>query len=303
MRTLPPLLVLAVAVAACAPGPLKGDPAGGTADGDTTDSASTDSAAPVPEGCNGDEALCDRALAEVTFPGTHNSMSNADAGWIAPNQQHGLTRQLEDGVRALMLDTYEWEGGLYLCHAWCELGAQPLAEGLGEIEAFLAARPDALLLLIFQDAISVEQTAAALAEVGLDRRLAPAVDPAAPLRAYLDAGQQLIVGLESGGAHPIGLHPAWGLFADTPYSFDSAAAFSCAENRGDASSPLFLVNHWVGTPLPDPAAAAEVNAAAVLEPRARQCADERGRAVTFLGVDFYDRGDLFAVVRRLNGLD
>ncbi len=68
------------------------------------------------QGCNGHEALCDRPLDEVTLAGTHNSMSNADAEWMAPNQQHGLTRQLEDGVRALMLDTMEWNGGPYLCH-------------------------------------------------------------------------------------------------------------------------------------------------------------------------------------------
>ena len=75
--------------------------------------------------CNGHAELCDRTLDNVTLPGTHNSMSNLDAGWIAANQQHGITRQLDDGIRALMLDTMEWNGEPHLCHGYCELGAQP----------------------------------------------------------------------------------------------------------------------------------------------------------------------------------
>ena len=100
--------------------------------------------------CNRHAALCDRPVSTVTFPGTHNSMSNAEAGWIAPNQQYGLTRQLEDGIRGLMLDTYQWEGDLWLCHATCELGALPLADGLAEIRDFLDAHPREVIQVVFQ---------------------------------------------------------------------------------------------------------------------------------------------------------
>lgn len=264
--------------------------------------ADTAAGSDTPPACNGHAALCDRPLREVTFAGTHNSMSNADAGWLGPNQQHGLTRQLEDGVRALMLDTYEWEDGLWLCHSSCELGAQLLGEGLGELAAFLDDHPREVVQIIFQDAISLDQTRSALEAAGLGARLYPWTAESDPtLGELIDAGTTLVVGLESGASDEAGLHAAWELWVDTPYSFDSVDEFSCAQNRGNVDNDLFLVNHWLG-PIPLADRAAEANAAAVLEERARACAAAFGRPVNFLGVDFYDQGDLFLVVDRLNGL-
>ncbi len=231
-------------------------------------------------------------------------MSNADAGWIYPNQQHGLTRQLEDGVRAMMLDTYLWEGEPFLCHGYCELGAQPLAEGLGELATFLDDNPGEVLAIIFQDALSVDQTVAVLDEVGLAELAFSWEDAAdATLGELIDADQRLLLSAESGAPPPTWYHQAWQLWQDTPYSFESRDDFSCEPYRGQADSPLFLVNHWISDPLPQEDNAAVVNQAEVLEARARRCAEERGRPVNYLAVDFYAVGDLFAVVDRLNGVD
>ena len=58
-------------------------------------------------GCNGDERLCGRTLDQVVFPGTHNSMGSVDtSNWMFPQQERGLAGQLEDGVRALLIDVY-----------------------------------------------------------------------------------------------------------------------------------------------------------------------------------------------------
>ena len=89
--------------------------------------------------CNGHEALCDRAFDEVAYPMTHNAMSNGEAGWLSPNQNFGITRQLNDGVRGMMLDTYLDDGELWFCHLICAAGKQPLVVGLEEITAFLEA--------------------------------------------------------------------------------------------------------------------------------------------------------------------
>ena len=62
------------------------------------------------------------------------------------------------------------------------------------------------------------------------------------------------------------------------------------------------MNHWIGNPLPSAEESAQVNTRDVLLERALACVEERGRPINFLGVDFYDQGDLFAVVRELNGL-
>ncbi len=57
--------------------------------------------------CNGYAPLCDRALDDVSFPATHNAMSAAELpGWYAPNQRRGIQRQLNEGVRAFLIDTH-----------------------------------------------------------------------------------------------------------------------------------------------------------------------------------------------------
>jgi len=67
-------------------------------------------AAPPPaavHACNGAAELCDRTVGEVLFAGTHNSMSNTDVtDWMFPQQQASIPQQLEDGVRALLIDVH-----------------------------------------------------------------------------------------------------------------------------------------------------------------------------------------------------
>ena len=61
----------------------------------------------APAACNGYAQLCNKRLDQVTFPATHNSMSAAaEPGWFLPNQRYGITRQLDDGIRALLIDTH-----------------------------------------------------------------------------------------------------------------------------------------------------------------------------------------------------
>jgi len=256
---------------------------------------------PGPQPCNGDPALCGRSLDQVTLPGTHNSMSNADAGWLVPDQHHGIRRQLEDGVRALMLDTWMWKDQPYLCHGYCELGAEPLADGLAEVQDFLYTHPDAVIVIIFEDHVDADIMVASLEASGLADRAWTWDGGALPtLGSLIDADQRVIITTESGSKGPAWYMPAWDLFFDTPYSFSTPEDFSCELNRGSPDNPLFLVNHWISDPLPDEAAATEVNQEAVLGTRARACAAKWGRSVNFLGVDFYDVGDLFPVASGLN---
>ena len=63
-----------------------------------------------------------------------------------------------------------------------------------------------------------------------------------------------------------------------------------------------MVNHWVAVDPPNPVAAADVNARDVLLARARRCGVERDRHPDIVAVDFYASGDLFDVVRELNGV-
>ena len=67
----------------------------------------TSRASPSLDGCNGTERLCDRPLADVALPATHNAMSGADVpDYLFASQEHGIAQQLDDGVRALLIDTH-----------------------------------------------------------------------------------------------------------------------------------------------------------------------------------------------------
>jgi hypothetical protein len=57
--------------------------------------------------CNGSAVLSDRRLDRVVFPASHNSMSGADVtGWMFPNQNAGIEQQLQDGIRAFLIDAH-----------------------------------------------------------------------------------------------------------------------------------------------------------------------------------------------------
>ena len=82
------------------------------------------------------------------------------------------------------------------------------------------------------------------------------------------------------------------------------AQLSCGANRGGTAGSLFQLNHWIETPpTPRPSNAAVVNRYDFLLARAEECTTERAHLPNIIAVDFYRTGDLFQVVKHLNGLD
>ena len=267
----------------------------------------TGCAAPTepPRACNGHESLCDRPLDQVALPSTHNAMSNSDEGWLAPNQRFAPARQLEDGVRGMLLDTYWWNDQAHLCHSICEAGATPLIDVFAEFQVFFRDNPNDVLVLVFQNAIDADTLDAVMVEAGIDglRYAHPPGTPWPTLAELTDAGTPLVVTVERpGDDDPAWHHDFYAIGFDTPYSFRSADEFSCEVLRGQAGNDVFLLNHWLSTPLPTRDGATEVNTAAVLGARARECAAVHGRLPNLVAVDHYDVGDLFAVVEDLNGI-
>lgn len=116
---------------------------------------------------------------EMTWLGTHNSFTNyEDAAWVVANQSHGIRKQLDRGVRALMLDTHWFPGtmssktcrylgrdchqpGVYLCHGGTEcsgvLGVnyaysrQRLDATLNTVADFLVANPSEVVTIWLED--------------------------------------------------------------------------------------------------------------------------------------------------------
>jgi len=310
-------------------------------------------AAGVPTVCNGSARLCNRRLDQVVFAGAHNAMSNAEVpGWLFPHQNHLIPRQLEDGVRALLIDIhygvpadehiitdFDREGtsldkiegalgpeataaalrirgrflghetgpsGIYFCHGFCELGAYPVEPTLAGVREFMVANPGEVVIIGIEDYIPPEDIARLFQEAGLLDLVytGSLARPVPTLRQLIDWGQRLVVFIESGKPGVPWLRPAWEAMQETPYTFHKPEDFSCRANRGPRTAPFFQINNWIETtPAPRPSNAEIVNAYSALLARARSCREQRGQLPNILAVDFYDVGDLFRVVRTLNGLD
>jgi len=295
------LIVLGnILVAACGSNSLIGETDAGV-DG----SVEPDASLPIPK-CNGHEELCDRRFDQVAYPMTHNAMSNAEAGWILPNQDFGLTRQLSDGIRGMMLDTHEQDGALLLCHAVCLTGNQPLVEGLQEIAAFLEANRNEVVSIIFENYITQAQTAGAIEQSGLiDFVYAHQLgEPWPTLGELIRADTRLVVFQEKlpQEAEFPWLMNIWDHAWETPFSFETVQDLTCTPNRGNSANPLFLLNHFLTATLGGrPEFAEMINYNPLFIDRARQCEDEGNALPNFVAVDFYDIGDLFDVVDTLNG--
>jgi hypothetical protein len=273
-------------------------------DAPLSDTTAVDAGMDPPMRCNGYPELCDRRLDEVVFPTTHNAMSNSDEGWIAPNQQHGIKRQLEDGIRGMLIDTHAYMGTTYLCHSSCLLGNRSLVLALGDMKTFLEANPHEVLTLIIENHVSASETETAFVASGLAglTYVHPAGGAWPTLRTMIASGRRVVVGSETDLPPPAWYHNFYSLAWDTPYSFKTPSEFSCRENRGKRANALFLMNHWIENPLPDENLSRMANARDVLLNRARQCQMESGKLPNFVAVSHYAVGDLFAVVRELNGL-
>lgn len=280
--------------------------------GSNGDDGDDENGGELTEPCNGHTSLCNKRFDEVVYPCTHNSFAAEEYGFgvLNWNQLSGLTTQLEDGVRCMMLDVYEQNGERVLCHGGkdlCFLGSYAHLDALNDIKAFLDNHPREVLTIIYQDELeNVDAIAEDLASVGLDA-LAFTYDGSAfpTLGEMIAANKRLLVTLENGKSSHAYLGNVWDITWDTPYSFNSTDDFTCALNRGARENPLFLVNHWLSQPivnLPDEKRASIANSYDVLYGRAKGCWDETGDVPNFVAVDFYEHGDLFRVVDALNGL-
>jgi hypothetical protein len=258
---------------------------------------------PIPPECNGSVELCARRYDEVSYATTHNAMSNAEDGWQSPNQNFAIARQLDDGVRALMLDVHEFGDGIFLCHGFCQLGNLPLDDGLAIIARFLHSHRGEVVTIIFESYTTAANIAAAFEASGADEYVHAhaAGTPWPTLRELIDSNQRLIVVTDRDGGTGWYMD-VWQHAFETPFAAETTADLTCDLGRGDATNPLFIFNHFVTNPLAVPAEAPTVNGDPFLVERARMCMAARGHLPNFVTVDFYDVGSLFDAVRSLNGL-
>jgi hypothetical protein len=196
---------------------------------------------------------------------------------------------------------------VFLCHAFCEVGATRAVDAFAEVHRFLVTHPEEVLVLSIEDDTSAADTAAVLERSGLAGEVFRGrVGPPWPtLRTLIDRDERVLVLTEKrDGARPW-IHRQPAVMQETPYRFRTPAALaapaSCAPNRGGTQGSLLLVNHWVDTsPAPRPGLAREVNARAFLDPRLERCRRERRLLPTVVAVDFYREGDVAGAVAELD---
>ncbi len=256
--------------------------------------------------CNGFQELCHRRFDEVVFPATHNAMSSKEKGWKIPNQEFGMKRQLEDGIRAMALDTHYDNGQPYLCHGVCSLGKTPLVEGLRLIVNFLDSHPHEVFSIIFENYISNADTEKAVISSGL-------IDyvhthergtPWPTLAEMIQSQKRVVIFSEKKKekSRPRWYHYFWSEAWDTPFAAKEPSDLKCTLGRGNKKNALFLLNHFLTNPFASPKWAKKVNFNPFFLERARRCQQKNKQLPNFVMVDFYSIGDLFDVVAKLNGL-
>jgi hypothetical protein len=310
------------------------------------------SAVPPGAACNGSAAACGRRLDEVLFPATHNSFAaSSEPGWYFASQRHGISRQLGDGIRALLIDVHmgaydpatgrvrtdlSAEGSdrnkvaeqvpasalriadriagqvgvgtltgtpePYLCHTLCELGAEPLVRELEVIRAFMESHPREVLMVIVEDYVPPAIIASAFEQAGLARYLVT-LERRAPLPtlgALISHDTRLLVFAEEKGGTPAWYMPAFSFIQDTPLGAVRPSQLTCARYRGEADSPLLLINYWIPPFPPSPELNAAIGREAVLRGHLERCLQERGARGAIVAVDFYERTSAVAVAHAFN---
>ena len=268
------------------------------------DPAAASGAKKTAGGGTGAKKLQAKRYDEVAYATTHNAMSNSDEGWLFPNQTHSLTRQLADGIRAFMLDVHDKDGKPYLCHSRFFLGSRPLKDGLGELAAYLGKNSREVITIIFESYVSSKALAGAFKESGLLRyaHSQPKGKPWPTLGKMVASGRRLVVFTDRAGGELPWLHRVWDFCWETHFSARSRKDLVCRKNRGDSNNSLFILNHFLTRPVASARLADEVNHNPFLKKRIEQCRKASGRLPNFITVDFYELGDVIAVVDELNGI-
>lgn len=257
--------------------------------------------------CNGDFSLCDKRYNEVAYLTTHNAFNAEEDNFNLPNQTYGLTQQLNDGVRALMLDVYDENGSATVYHGFSFLGTTTLASNFAEIKDFLDANPNEVVTLLFETYISAAMMEVELTQAGLLPMLhvQELGQPWPTLQEMINSGKRLVFFSDHNNGEPgqVWHHYMWDHIVETDFDNNALSDFDCGFNRGDENNDLFILNHFatdptLGTGRTD--FSEQANEFNYFYDRAIQCWAEAGKFPNFPTVDFYELGDAPEVVDSLN---
>ncbi|XP_031380410.1 PI-PLC X domain-containing protein At5g67130-like [Punica granatum] len=245
---------------------------------------------------------------------THNSYSLTEvksatgAIILSPrNQQDSVTDQLNNGVRGLMLDMYDYENGIWLCHSFggrCYnyTAFQPAINVLKEVQAFLEANPSEIVTIIIEDYVTSPKGLTKVFDAAGLRKFWfpvsrmpknggnwPTVDD------MIQKNQRLLVFTSKSAKEAAeGIAYQWRYMVENQYGDGGMQAGLCP-NRGESppmnatTRSLVLMNYFPDRP--DLTQACKYNSAPLMS-MAKTCYAAAGkRWPNFIAVDFYKRSD------------
>ncbi|KAF8377570.1 hypothetical protein HHK36_030952 [Tetracentron sinense] len=258
---------------------------------------------------------------------THNSFSIVDAPPLTGvqrvtfyNQDDSVTNQLRNGVRGLMLDMYDFDNDIWLCHSFqgqCYniTAFEPAINALKEVEAFLSENPSEIVTIIIEDYV---RTPKGLTKLFTDAGLLKYWFPVAQMPAkgedwptVTDMAQEnhrllVFTSIASKEADE-GIAYQWRYMVENQPGDGGVAQGSCPNRKesqplNSRSASLFLQNYF--PTLPIQAESCKEHSAA-LAGMVSTCYNAAGNLMpNFLAVNFYmrsDGGGVFDAVDRMNG--
>ncbi|KAL2905351.1 hypothetical protein RDABS01_004061 [Bienertia sinuspersici] len=256
---------------------------------------------------------------KYAFLTTHNSFSikgesqhNKAPTVTFRNQEDTVTEQLHNGVRALMLDTYDYEGDVWLCHSFkgkCHAytAFEPAIDTLKEIEAFMASNPTEIVTLILEDYVKAPKglskvfKASGLMKYWFPVSKMPKNGQNWPLVKDMVAKNQRLVVFTSDKTkqRSEGIAYQWSYMGMEPGKCPKRKESS---TMNDHTKSLVLVNHFKTVPVK--LTACEHNSRELIEMLKTCYAAAGNRWANFVAVDFYKRsagGGAFQAVDTMNG--
>jgi len=253
--------------------------------------------------------LSAKAYNQIAFLTTHNAFNNAEESFSYPNQDYSITRQLVDGVRALMLDVYEVGAERYEYHSFQALGKKRFVDDLTQIKAFLDNNPNEVVTIILECYTSADKIDADIRIAGLyDYLFIKNNDKNWPLLSEMIAsGKRLVVFSDKNDASSTQgwYHYVWKYAVETSFEITDKNDFSYTFNRGNAGNPLFILNHFVVTKtlgVGNRSAAKEANEYNFLSERIKGSETKVNKYPNFVVVDFYNLGDGIKAICDFNGI-
>ncbi|KAI5661096.1 hypothetical protein M9H77_20419 [Catharanthus roseus] len=245
---------------------------------------------------------------------THNSFarlgerSATGAVILAPtNQQDSITSQLKNGVRGLMLDMYDFNNDIWLCHSFggkCYnfTAFQPAINILNEIRVFLEGNPSEIVTIFIEDYVTSPNgltkvfNAAGLRKFWFPVSRMPKTGGEWPIVDDMIQQNQRLVVFTSKAAKEAseGIAYQWKYLVENQYGNGGLVNGSCP-NRAESSAmntksrSLVLMNYFPDAP--DVTQACKYNSGPLLG-MMKTCYDAAGkRWSNFIAVDFYKRSD------------